>query len=52
MSQVTLFSGPERRRRWSEDERLQILNEDLDRNKVMLTLVGGKIVHDEGIAAP
>ena len=27
MSQVTLFSGPERRRRWSEDERLQILNE-------------------------
>ena len=27
MSQVTLFSGPERRRRWSEDERFQILNE-------------------------
>ncbi|NTZ43845.1 transposase [Altererythrobacter sp. SALINAS58] len=27
MSQVTVFSGPERRRRWREDERLQILAE-------------------------
>jgi transposase len=27
MGQVTVFSGPERRRRWSEDERLQILAE-------------------------
>lgn len=27
MGQVTVFSGPERRRRWSEDERLRILSE-------------------------
>lgn len=27
MGQVTVFSGPERRRRWSEEERLQILTE-------------------------
>ena len=27
MGQVTLLTGPERRRRWSEDERLQILQE-------------------------
>ncbi|GLJ00261.1 transposase [Sphingobium sp. BS19] len=27
MGQVTVFSGPERRRRWSDDERLRILNE-------------------------
>ena len=27
MGQVTVFSGPERRRRWSEEERLQILAE-------------------------
>ena len=27
MVQVTVFSGPERRRRWSEEERLQILAE-------------------------
>jgi len=27
MDQVTVFSGPERRRRWSEEERLQILSE-------------------------
>jgi len=27
MGQVTVFSGPERRRRWSEEERLQILSE-------------------------
>lgn len=27
MGQVTVFSGPERRRRWSEDERLRILTE-------------------------
>ena len=27
MGQVTIFSGPERRRRWSEEERLQILSE-------------------------
>jgi transposase len=27
MGQITVFSGPERRRRWSEDERLEILNE-------------------------
>lgn len=25
MGQVTVFSGPERRRRWSDEERLQIL---------------------------
>jgi len=27
MGQITVFSGPERRRRWSEDERLEILAE-------------------------
>ena len=27
MGQITVFSGPERRRRWSDDERLQILAE-------------------------
>src|SRR5918999_4247322 len=27
MGQITLFSGPERRRRWSDEERLQILTE-------------------------
>ena len=27
MGQVTVFSGSERRRRWSEEERLQILSE-------------------------
>ena len=27
MGQITVFSGPERRRRWSEAERLQILTE-------------------------
>lgn len=27
MGQVTVFSGPERRRRWSDDERSQILTE-------------------------
>jgi transposase len=27
MGQVTVFSGPERRRQWSEEERLQILSE-------------------------
>lgn len=27
MGQVTVFSGPERRRRWSDEERLQILSE-------------------------
>ena len=27
MGQVTVFSGPERRRRWSAEERLQILTE-------------------------
>ncbi|MGY6638242.1 MAG: IS66-like element accessory protein TnpA [Erythrobacter sp.] len=27
MGQVTVFSGPERRRRWSNEERLQILSE-------------------------
>lgn len=27
MGQVTVFSGPERRRRWSDQERLQILTE-------------------------
>ena len=27
MGQVTVFSGPERRRRWNEEERLQILSE-------------------------
>jgi transposase len=27
MGQVTVFSGPERRRRWSAEERLQILSE-------------------------
>ena len=27
MGQVTVFSGPELRRRWSEEERLQILSE-------------------------
>lgn len=31
---------------------LKIPEEDLDQNKVLLTLVGGKIVHDEGMAAP
>ena len=27
MSQITVFSGPERRRRWSEEERLRVLAE-------------------------
>lgn len=27
MGQITVFSGPERRRRWSDEERLDILNE-------------------------
>ena len=27
MGQITVFSGPERRRRWSEAERIQILTE-------------------------
>jgi transposase len=27
MGQVTVYSGPERRRRWSEEERLRILSE-------------------------
>ena len=27
MGQITVFSGPERRRRWSDEERLRILNE-------------------------
>ena len=27
MGQVTVFSGPERRRRWSEEDRLRILSE-------------------------
>jgi len=27
LGQITVFSGPERRRRWSEAERLQILTE-------------------------
>ena len=27
MGQITVFSGPERRRRWSEEERIQILAE-------------------------
>lgn len=27
MGQITVYSGPERRRRWSEDERRQILTE-------------------------
>ena len=27
MGQITVFSGPERRRRWSDDERLRILAE-------------------------
>ena len=27
MGQVTVFSGPERRRRWSDEERLRILSE-------------------------
>jgi len=27
MGQVTVFSGPERRRRWSDEERLQVLSE-------------------------
>lgn len=27
MGQITVFSGPERRRRWSEEERLEILKE-------------------------
>lgn len=27
MGQITVFSGPERRRRWSDEERLQILSE-------------------------
>ena len=27
MGQITVFSGPERRRRWSEEERLRILTE-------------------------
>jgi len=28
MGQITVFSGPERRRRWSDDELLQILAEE------------------------
>lgn len=27
MGQVTVFSGPERRRRWTDEERLQVLTE-------------------------
>lgn len=27
MGQITVFSGPERRRRWSDEQRLQILTE-------------------------
>ncbi len=27
MGQITVFSGPERRRRWSDEERLDILNQ-------------------------
>lgn len=27
MGQITVFSGPERRRRWSDEERLEILKE-------------------------
>ncbi len=27
MGQITVFSGPERRRRWSDDQRLRILGE-------------------------
>jgi len=27
MGQITVFTGPERRRRWSDEERLQILTE-------------------------
>ncbi len=27
MGQVTVFSGPERRRRWTDDERMEILGE-------------------------
>jgi len=27
MAQITVFSGPERRRRWSDEDRLRILNE-------------------------
>lgn len=27
MGQITVFSGPERRRRWNDEERLQILTE-------------------------
>lgn len=27
MGQITLMTGPERRRRWSEEERLEILAE-------------------------
>lgn len=27
MGQITVFSGPERRRRWSDEERLEIVNE-------------------------
>ena len=27
MGQITVFSGPERRRRWSDEERLRILSE-------------------------
>ena len=31
MGQMTVFSGPERRRRWSEEERLHILAETFSR---------------------
>jgi len=27
MGQISVFTGPERRRRWSEEERVQILTE-------------------------
>ena len=27
MGQITVFSGPERRRRWNDEQRLQILTE-------------------------
>ena len=29
MGQITVFSGPERRRRWSEEERVQIHDAEL-----------------------
>lgn len=41
MGQITVFSGPERRRRWSENERLEILTEAFSPGACVARLRGG-----------